>query len=298
MCRRFVYAFRSYIYIGFRRVLPTLPGCLSKIMVGSCLVFLLEINRVVSFLGEVLLVVDAVVSILPADDLVAPVSDLVAECLHGKNRERLFHLRRKLLNTKHEQAQDCRRGDHHDVVPRFLEGIEEGEGKEGEPNEEESSDVTVVEDRNGTGEETLTGTEVVLEDRQGLVHLILSDEVHGELFHRERQIKEGAVGSVGGIDDRLGLAGFQPLEELGLEVILILPLGGQVSLHGTDKGPGALGETIQIRLSLLRCGLGIIVEGGSHADKVAGVVAEAIAKFKNQRRGERNRCEQKEGSEG
>lgn len=78
---------------------------------------------------------------------------------------------------------------------------------------------------------------------------------------------------MGGRHNCLGLPWFEPLEELGLKFLLVLPLGGQVAFHAPDKGPGALGEAFQVRLALLGRRLGVVVKARSHADKVAGVIA-------------------------
>mmetsp|Transcript_1962 Transcript_1962/g.3964 ORF Transcript_1962/g.3964 Transcript_1962/m.3964 type:complete len:295 (+) Transcript_1962:817-1701(+) len=104
------------------------------------------------------------------------------------------------------------------------------------------------------------------------MHLALSDKVHRKLFDGQGQIVESPVGSVGGVDNGLGLAGFQPLEQFRLEVVLVLPLGGQVPLHGSNERPGALGETVEVRLALFGAGLGVVVKGGSHSHQVTGVV--------------------------
>ncbi len=146
------------------------------------------------------------------------------------------------------------------MIPRFLEGIIERKGKERKPNEKESGNVSVVENGHRTCEETFTGSKVVFKDGQGLVHLVLSDEMHGELFDSQRQIEEGAVGAVGSIQNGLGLLGFQTLEELCLEVLLVFPFGREVALHGSDKGPCAFGETVQISISLLGGGLRVVIE--------------------------------------
>ena len=130
------------------------------------------------------------------------------------------------------------------MVPRFLEWVVKCKGKEGEPDEKESSDVSVVEDWHRTGEETFAGSEVVFEDGQSLVHLVLSDEMHRELFDSKRQIKKGTVGTVGSIQDSLGLLGFESLEKFSLEVFFVFPLGRKVALHGSNKSPGALREAI------------------------------------------------------
>mmetsp|Transcript_16597 Transcript_16597/g.34180 ORF Transcript_16597/g.34180 Transcript_16597/m.34180 type:complete len:271 (-) Transcript_16597:837-1649(-) len=234
--------------------------------------FRLEVDRVVPGNREVRLVVDTVVSILPSDNLVTPVSDFVAKCLHGEDREGFFHLRGKFLDTKHKETQNGSGWDHHDMVPRLFKRLVKSKREEGEPNKKESGNVTVVENWNGTGKKTFAGSKIILKDGEGLVHLILSDEVHGELFNGQRKIEESTVGSVRGVKDCLSLLGFKSLEEFGLEVFLVFPFRGQVTLHGSDKGPGALGEPVEVSLALLGGGLGIVVEGGSHAHKVAGVV--------------------------
>ena len=134
-------------------------------------------HRLRILLDDRLIVVEALST--PANDLVAPGTDLIAESLHGKDGEWLLELGGELLDPEEEDRRESDGGDLGDVIPRPLERIVEGEGEEQEPCGEESGRVAGVEEGHGRREETLTPTQSVLEDGKVLVDLVLPHEVHG-----------------------------------------------------------------------------------------------------------------------
>ena len=141
----------------------------------------------------------------PTYDLVAVGTDLIAEPLHGKDGEWLLELGGELLNPEETNGNEGSGGDHHDVIPRVRERLVEGEGEEQQPGGEESGRVAGVEEGHGRREETLTPTQSVLEDGKVGVNRVLPHEVHWELFDRHREVEQGAVRTVHGGDDGLGL---------------------------------------------------------------------------------------------
>jgi len=134
-------------------------------------------HRLRILLDDRLIVVEALST--PANDLVAPGTDLIAEPLHGKDGEWLLELGGELLNPEETNGNEGSGGDHHDVIPRVRERLVEGEGEEQQPGGEESGRVAGVEEGHGRREETLTPTQSVLEDGKVLVDLVLPHEVHG-----------------------------------------------------------------------------------------------------------------------
>mmetsp|Transcript_20804 Transcript_20804/g.49207 ORF Transcript_20804/g.49207 Transcript_20804/m.49207 type:complete len:512 (+) Transcript_20804:236-1771(+) len=236
-------------------------GALSEVLEVDLLVAL------VGFVGD-----DPVVSVLPADDLVAPISDLVAEGLHGQDREGFLHLRGQLLDPEQKQGDHGGGGDHPDVVPGRLEGLVQGQRHEEQPEGQKPGRVAVVDQRDGGGQQTLAGSQVVLEDGQGLVHLVLSHEVHGEVLDGHGEIEQRAVGPVGRVDDGVRLGFRQSLVQLQPEGGLVLPLRREVALHGPNEGPGADRQPLEVGLALLRGDVRGVVEGVAHADQVARVV--------------------------
>ena len=70
---------------------------------------------------------------LPRDDLVTPASNVIAESLHGENRERLLKLSGKLLDAKHENGGQSNSGDLGNVVPASLERLIKRKWEEEQP---------------------------------------------------------------------------------------------------------------------------------------------------------------------
>ena len=85
----------------------------------------LEVDLVVALVG--LVGDNAVVSILPAHNLVTPVSNLVAKSLHGKDGKGLLHLRGQFLDTKQEEGDHGGGRDHTDMIPGRIEGLVQGQ---------------------------------------------------------------------------------------------------------------------------------------------------------------------------
>jgi len=141
----------------------------------------LEVDLLVALVAPV--GADAVVSVFPADDFVAPVSNLVAEGLHGENGEGLFHLRGEFLNTEQKEGDHGGGGDHANMVPGGIKRLVEGKGHEKQPEGKKSSRVAVVNKGDRGSEETFARSEVVLKDGESLVHLILSHEVHRKVLN-------------------------------------------------------------------------------------------------------------------
>ena len=133
--------------------------------------------------------------------------------------------------------------------------------------------MTVVNQGDRRGQKTLAGSEIVLKDGQGLVHLVLSHKVHGKVLDRHGQIKQSPVGTVGRVDDGICLALRQSLEELQSKGGLVLPFWRQVALHAANKGPGADREALEVGVADLLGGLGAVVKCVAHSDEITGVVA-------------------------
>jgi len=214
----------------------------------------------------------AVVTRAPAHDLHAPVVDLIAEGLHGKHGEGFLELSADLLNTEQHDGNHGHGGDEGGVIPRRREGVVHAKGQQEHPDCQESSQMPRVEQRNGTGQQPLGTSQVVLKDGNGRVDLILSHEVHGQIVDGKAQILQGTVGTVGGSDDLLGLLRRKLLVQLGTELGLVLLLGTQVALHGPYEGPRAQGDVVEVVGALLGADTVGVVEGVGHPDKVAGVV--------------------------
>mmetsp|Transcript_12044 Transcript_12044/g.30521 ORF Transcript_12044/g.30521 Transcript_12044/m.30521 type:complete len:246 (-) Transcript_12044:917-1654(-) len=149
---------------------------------------------------------DSVVAILPAHNLVTPVSNLVAECLHGKNGERFLHLCGQFLDTEKEKRDQRSGRNHTDVVPGRVEGLVQSQWHKEQPERQETSRVSVVNQWDGRGQKTFAGTQVILKDGESLVHLIFSHKVHRKVLDGHGKIKKSAIRSVGGVDDGIGLA--------------------------------------------------------------------------------------------
>ena len=136
--------------------------------------------------------------------------------------------------------------------------------------------MTVVNQRDRRGQKTLAGSEVVLEDGQGLVHLVLSHKVHGKVLDRHGQIKQSPVGTVGRVDNGIRLAFRQSLVELQSKGGLVLPFRRKVTLHAANKGPGANREALEVGAADLLGDLGTVVKCVAHSDEIAGVVAVMV----------------------
>ena len=197
---------------------------------------------------------------------------LIAEGLHGQDREGLLKLSANLLNTEKHGRDNEHGGDEGGVVPRRREGVVHTEGQEKQPDGEESSQVARIEERNGTGQQPLRTSQVVLEDGNGTVNLILSQKVHGQIVDGKTQVLKGTVGTVGGSDNLLRLLGGKLLIQLGTELGLILLFGAEMTLHGTNKGPSAKSDVVEIIGTLSGGGTRGVIEGVGHANKIAGVV--------------------------
>ncbi len=141
----------------------------------------------------------------PAHDLVAPGSDLIAEALHGEDGERLLKLGGELLDPKEAYRDKGCGGYHHNMIPRVRERLVQSEGQEKEPGGEEPGGVAGIEEGHGRRQEALATPQGVLEDGKVGIYGILPNEVHGELFDGHREIVQGAVGTVRGGNDGLGL---------------------------------------------------------------------------------------------
>ena len=88
--------------------------------------------------------VTSVVTGRPANNLVTPVVNLVAEGLHRKDSERFFKLGGKLFNTEKEDGKDGSGGDHSNVVPSSLHGLVKSKRKQPHPDSQVTSQVTRV----------------------------------------------------------------------------------------------------------------------------------------------------------
>ena len=206
----------------------------------------------------------------PAYNLHAPVVNLIAEGLHGKDREGLFQLSTNFLNTEKHGGDDDRRGNETNVIPSVLEGIVHTKGKKKEPDGEETGQVTGVEQRDGTGQDTLRTSQIILKDGNGLVNFVLSHKVHGKVVNGKAQILQGTVGAVGSGNDHLGLLGGELLVQLLTEGGLVLLLGDEMTLHGTDEGPGAQGDVVKVVGALLGGNTAVVIVGVGHSGKITG----------------------------
>lgn len=215
---------------------------------------------------------DSIVTIFPAHNLVTPVSNLVAKGLHGQNCEGFLHLCGEFLNTEQKQRDHSSGRDHTNVIPGGFERLVQSQWHEEQPEGQETSCVAVVNKRDRGSQETFTGSQVILKDGQCLVHFILSHKMHGKVFNGHGQVKESTVGSVCGVDNcvRLGLG--QSLIKFQSEGGLILPFWRQMALHGTNKGPCADREALEVRLAFLRRDLRAVIKGVTHSDEITGVI--------------------------
>mmetsp|Transcript_22030 Transcript_22030/g.47897 ORF Transcript_22030/g.47897 Transcript_22030/m.47897 type:complete len:299 (+) Transcript_22030:400-1296(+) len=254
--------------IPFRSILPSLVRCCRHC--SSELLVVIGVHLCSSLIGSV--GADSVGSVFPADDFVAPVSNLVAKGLHGQDREGFFHLRGQLLDSKEQETEHRHGGQHSNVVPHVSKGFPQRKGQQEQPHRQESGRVSVVNQGHRRGQQALAGSQIVLKDRQGPVHLVLSHKVHGQVLDRQTEIVQRPVGTVGGLDDGLGLCLWQAFVELGLEGVLVLGFGAEVAFHGSDKGPGAQTEAFQVGLPLRIGYSGLVVVGLAQSDQIAGVV--------------------------
>ena len=158
------------------------------------------------------------------------------------------------------------------MVPRRREGVVHTEGQKEQPDSKESGQVTRIEQRHGTGQQPLRTSQVVLKDGNGTVNLILSQKVHGQIVDSKAQILKGTVGTVGGSNNLLRLLGGKLLVQLGTELGLIFLFGAEMALHGTDEGPGAQSDVVEIIGTLFGGGAVGVIKCVGHTNKIAGVV--------------------------
>ena len=103
---------------------------------------ILKVNLGVPLVGW--LCGDTVVSVFPRNDLITPVSNLVAEGLHWKDCEWFFHLSGKFLNTEKENRNDNCGRQHAGVVPGSLERLVERERHKKKPEGQETGYMAIV----------------------------------------------------------------------------------------------------------------------------------------------------------
>ena len=124
----------------------------------------------------------------------------------------------------------------------------------------------------GTGQDAFGTAQIVFKDTDGAMNFIFSQVMHGQIFNGIGQILQGAIGSMGGLDNGFSLLGGQLLVEFLTKVNLIFFGRTQVSFHASDKGPGTFGHMGQIGLTLFRTHTRTVVIGIGHAIQVTGVI--------------------------
>jgi hypothetical protein len=102
--------------------------------------------------------------------------------------------------------------------------------------------------------------------------LILSQEVHWQIINSIRQILQGAVGTVRGRDNLLGLLRAKFRVHLRLKLGFVFLRWRQVTLHGPDKGPSAQCYMLEIICTLFGTNASIVVEGIGHTNKITGMI--------------------------
>mmetsp|Transcript_7171 Transcript_7171/g.16649 ORF Transcript_7171/g.16649 Transcript_7171/m.16649 type:complete len:223 (-) Transcript_7171:465-1133(-) len=131
-----------------------------------------------------------------------------------------------------------------------------------------------VKNRDGRRKKTLAAPEGVLEDRQVLVYLVLSHEVHGEFVNCHAEVIQCTVRSVRRIYDLVCLLGRKSSLHLSNVVLLVLTRGREVSLHRSYECPGHEAHLLEV----LRPHGGVdrditvSVPSGGHSIKIASVV--------------------------
>ncbi len=238
----------------------------------------LKVDLLVALVG--LVGGNSIVTVLPTDNLVTPVSNLVAECLHGKNGKGFLHLCGQFFDTEKEKRNHGSGRNHTNVVPGGIKGLVQSQWHKEQPERQETSRVSVVNQWDGGCQKTFAGTQVILKDSEGLVHLVLSHKVHWKVLDGHGKIKKSTVRSVGSVDDGVCLALGQSLVEFQSEGGFVFPFRRQVTLHGANKGPSADRKSLKVGFTFFGRNLGGIVESISHTNKITGVVAAMIDDMK------------------
>ena len=159
------------------------------------------------------------------------------------------------------------------MVVGGAEGLVQGEREERQPGSEVPGRVAGVEDGDGGGEQPLRPTELISQHHDGFVNLVPSEGVHGQIVDGIGQIKQRAVGPVGGRDEPVRVLRAEALPKVGY----VVGLRGEGAFHvpgqGPGEGPDAVGEMLELLCSDLFVGLNSFGgPSGGHAGDVAGVV--------------------------
>mmetsp|Transcript_27334 Transcript_27334/g.75358 ORF Transcript_27334/g.75358 Transcript_27334/m.75358 type:complete len:340 (-) Transcript_27334:856-1875(-) len=222
----------------------------------------------------------SIVTRLPRSNVLDPIVNPVAKCLHRQNGKWLFQLGPQLFNTKQHDGHDCHGWDQSDTVPSKAKCIIQRKGQQQEPNRQKSCQVSCIKDGNGRRQESLATAQIILQLRNGSVNLIATQKVHGQIFHGIAQILQGPEGSVIGFQHHLRLLGRQSLGNFATKQLFIFPVRRQVSLHAPGKGPRAQCHVIDIFLSFLgRHARGGIVVAIGESDQIARPINGAAPIF-------------------
>mmetsp|Transcript_30041 Transcript_30041/g.82480 ORF Transcript_30041/g.82480 Transcript_30041/m.82480 type:complete len:394 (+) Transcript_30041:512-1693(+) len=211
----------------------------------------------------------AVVTRTPRGNFHAPIVNLVAKRLHGKNCKWFFELSGELFDSKQKDRNNCRCGDETNGVPSKLHGIVQGKRKEQQPNGQETGQMTSVKHGYWGCEQTFGTSQVVFKLSQVSVNLVLSHKMHGQIFNGVGKVLQGPVRTMGGGNNHFGLPLGQLFVQFRLEGGLVFFFGRQVTLHGPDKGPSTKRHRLEVVFPLFVADSRRVVIGIGHAIQIA-----------------------------
>ena len=143
----------------------------------------------------------------PSLNFHTPIVNLVTKGLHGQDGKGFFELCANFFNAKQHGGNDHNGGNHGQVIPGFAKGIVQAQGQEQQPSGQEAGQMTGIKEWHGTGQDAFGTAQIVFKNGNGLMDFMFAHIMHGQFFNGKTQILNGAIGSMSGADNFLGLLG-------------------------------------------------------------------------------------------